>query len=156
MTRFRTSEESPLDWVGRRLFRRAARRGARLTTLAAVGLGRSAISMARCRSTTRSALPGYQPGCALLDWKPRTALQPGLQRTIAYFDRLLSDTRRRATRNRPLMIKVITRWPRRCGRMLTRPRSPMTAWAGCSHRARPQRHYAIAKGRRSEILTRIL
>jgi UDP-glucuronate decarboxylase len=28
---------------------------------------------------------------ALLGWRPQTALEPGLKRTIAYFDRMLSD-----------------------------------------------------------------
>jgi UDP-glucuronate decarboxylase len=32
----------------------------------------------------------------LLDWKPRTELNEGLIRTIAYFDRLLSDQKLRA------------------------------------------------------------
>ena len=32
----------------------------------------------------------------LLDWKPRTELKEGLTRTIAYFDRLLSDQKLRA------------------------------------------------------------
>jgi UDP-glucuronate decarboxylase len=32
----------------------------------------------------------------LLDWKPRTALKDGLTRTIAYFERLLSDQKLRA------------------------------------------------------------
>jgi hypothetical protein len=27
----------------------------------------------------------------LLDWKPRTSLRSGLQRTVAYFDGLLAD-----------------------------------------------------------------
>src|ERR1700680_3695715 len=34
--------------------------------------------------------PDISQARALLDWKPRTAVRPGLQRTIAYFDRLLS------------------------------------------------------------------
>jgi UDP-glucuronate decarboxylase len=37
--------------------------------------------------------PDISLASALLDWKPRTALRPGLQRTIAYFDRLLSGAR---------------------------------------------------------------
>jgi UDP-glucuronate decarboxylase len=32
----------------------------------------------------------------LLDWRPHTALKDGLARTIAYFDRLLSDQKLRA------------------------------------------------------------
>jgi UDP-glucuronate decarboxylase len=32
----------------------------------------------------------------LLDWQPRTDLKEGLIRTIAYFDRLLSDQKLRA------------------------------------------------------------
>ncbi|HZK88525.1 MAG TPA: UDP-glucuronic acid decarboxylase family protein [Stellaceae bacterium] len=35
--------------------------------------------------------PDISQASALLDWKPRTQLRSGLQRTIAYFDRLLSD-----------------------------------------------------------------
>jgi UDP-glucuronate decarboxylase len=35
--------------------------------------------------------PDISQASALLDWKPRTALRPGLQRTIAYFDRLLGE-----------------------------------------------------------------
>jgi UDP-glucuronate decarboxylase len=37
--------------------------------------------------------PDISQASALLDWKPRTALRPGLQRTITYFDRLLSGAR---------------------------------------------------------------
>jgi UDP-glucuronate decarboxylase len=37
--------------------------------------------------------PDISQASALLDWKPRTALRPGLQRTIAYFDRLISGAR---------------------------------------------------------------
>jgi len=35
--------------------------------------------------------PDISQASALLDWKPRTQLRSGLQRTIAYFDRLLSE-----------------------------------------------------------------
>jgi UDP-glucuronate decarboxylase len=35
--------------------------------------------------------PDISQASALLDWKPRTSLRSGLQRTIAYFDRLLTD-----------------------------------------------------------------
>jgi UDP-glucuronate decarboxylase len=35
--------------------------------------------------------PDISQAKALLDWKPRTPLRSGLQRTIAYFDRLLSE-----------------------------------------------------------------
>jgi UDP-glucuronate decarboxylase len=35
--------------------------------------------------------PDISQASSLLDWKPRTQLRSGLQRTIAYFDRLLSD-----------------------------------------------------------------
>jgi UDP-glucuronate decarboxylase len=35
--------------------------------------------------------PDISQASALLDWKPRTSLRSGLQRTIAYFDRLLAD-----------------------------------------------------------------
>jgi UDP-glucuronate decarboxylase len=35
--------------------------------------------------------PDISQASALLDWKPRTQLRVGLQRTIAYFDRLLSE-----------------------------------------------------------------
>jgi UDP-glucuronate decarboxylase len=34
-------------------------------------------------------LPDISQASAILDWKPRTQLRVGLQRTIAYFDRLL-------------------------------------------------------------------
>src|SRR5271168_1217009 len=34
--------------------------------------------------------PDISQASALLDWKPRTSLRSGLQRTIAYFDRLLT------------------------------------------------------------------
>jgi UDP-glucuronate decarboxylase len=36
--------------------------------------------------------PDISQATALLNWRPRTALRPGLQRTIAYFDRLLAET----------------------------------------------------------------
>ena len=36
-------------------------------------------------------LPDISQASALLSWKPRVQLRTGLQRTIAYFDRLLSD-----------------------------------------------------------------
>jgi len=35
--------------------------------------------------------PDISQANALLDWKPRTSLRSGLQRTIAYFDGLLAD-----------------------------------------------------------------
>jgi UDP-glucuronate decarboxylase len=35
--------------------------------------------------------PDISQASALLDWKPRTQLRMGLQRTIAYFDRLLAQ-----------------------------------------------------------------
>ena len=35
--------------------------------------------------------PDISEASALLDWKPRTELRVRLQRTIAYFDRLLSQ-----------------------------------------------------------------
>jgi len=35
--------------------------------------------------------PDISQASALLDWKPRTQLRMGLQRTIAYFDRLLAE-----------------------------------------------------------------
>jgi UDP-glucuronate decarboxylase len=35
--------------------------------------------------------PDISQASALLSWKPRTPLRFGLQRTIAYFDRLLSE-----------------------------------------------------------------
>src|SRR5580693_8295553 len=35
--------------------------------------------------------PDISQASALLDWQPRTQLRPGLQRTIAYFDRLLTE-----------------------------------------------------------------
>ena len=35
--------------------------------------------------------PDISQASALLDWRPRTALRPGLQRTIDYFDRLLAE-----------------------------------------------------------------
>src|SRR5262249_49423722 len=35
--------------------------------------------------------PDISQATALLDWRPRTALRPGLQRTIAYFERLLGE-----------------------------------------------------------------
>ncbi|HWD58634.1 MAG TPA: UDP-glucuronic acid decarboxylase family protein [Stellaceae bacterium] len=37
-------------------------------------------------------LPDISQASGLLNWKPRTQLRLGLQRTIAYFDRLLSET----------------------------------------------------------------
>jgi UDP-glucuronate decarboxylase len=35
--------------------------------------------------------PDISQAKALLDWQPRTALRPGLQRTITYFDELLGE-----------------------------------------------------------------
>jgi len=35
--------------------------------------------------------PDISQASALLEWRPRTAIRPGLQRTIAYFDRLLGE-----------------------------------------------------------------
>ena len=35
--------------------------------------------------------PDISQATALLNWQPRTALRPGLQRTIAYFDKLLTE-----------------------------------------------------------------
>jgi UDP-glucuronate decarboxylase len=37
-------------------------------------------------------LPDISQAKALLDWKPRVQLRNGLQRTIAYFDRLLRES----------------------------------------------------------------
>ena len=39
--------------------------------------------------------PDITQAKALLDWQPRTALRPGLQRTIAYFDAMLGGRARR-------------------------------------------------------------
>jgi UDP-glucuronate decarboxylase len=44
----------------------------------------------------RQRRPDISRAQALLDWKPRTMLKDGLARTIAYFDRLLSDQKLRA------------------------------------------------------------
>jgi len=48
--------------------------------------------------------PDISEASALLDWKPRTALRAGLQRTISYFDSLFSqqDKSQVATTNRKL------------------------------------------------------
>ena len=35
--------------------------------------------------------PDISQAKSVLEWEPRTALKPGLERTIAYFERLLSD-----------------------------------------------------------------
>jgi UDP-glucuronate decarboxylase len=45
--------------------------------------------------------PDISQAKGLLDWQPRTALRPGLQRTIAYFDELLGG---RATTREPATV----------------------------------------------------
>ena len=37
--------------------------------------------------------PDISQAKRVLDWQPQTPLRPGLQRTIAYFDKLLGDER---------------------------------------------------------------
>ena len=39
--------------------------------------------------------PDISQAQRVLDWQPQTPLRPGLQRTIAYFDKLLGETRKR-------------------------------------------------------------
>ncbi|MBV9860018.1 MAG: SDR family oxidoreductase [Alphaproteobacteria bacterium] len=58
-----------------------------------------ALTGSRSRVTTRplpiddpiQRCPDISQARAILDWQPRTALEPGLKRTIAYFERLLTE-----------------------------------------------------------------
>ncbi len=45
----------------------------------------------------RQRRPDIAQAQRLLGWKPRTALQAGLERTVSYFDALLGDTAIRST-----------------------------------------------------------
>jgi UDP-glucuronate decarboxylase len=49
------------------------------------------VSRARPEDDPYRRRPDIAKAESLLGWKPRTALREGLQQTIAYFDRLLSD-----------------------------------------------------------------
>ncbi len=55
----------------------------------------------RCRRTTRaSASPISSAPAKQLGWAPRTQLDEGLRKTIAYFEKLLTDEGLRAMRTR--------------------------------------------------------
>ncbi|HTV30529.1 MAG TPA: SDR family NAD-dependent epimerase/dehydratase, partial [Xanthobacteraceae bacterium] len=54
-------------------------------------------------------LPDITQAKAILDWRPRTQLRVGLQRTIAYFDRLLMGMKGATSRSASSPIRLAQR-----------------------------------------------